>query len=243
MTAGDKDQEFAPINVDVDDRIPTSSARKPTQTVVQPVKSNNILVSTLLLVSLVALAGCVYLYLELQKANQTIVSNGDRILSVENQLSATGEEIGNSTVALQVKVSELTEKSKELWDQMDKLWASAWRRNQQEIKALQTSVKDFQTDVNKVVGDVNKRVDNAESDNQQLVTRINSINGNISEQANNLLAVTVEQENLNKQDADKSKEIRELNEKIILLERRNTNLLQKLNELESQLKEVINKTV
>ncbi|MFC3120031.1 hypothetical protein [Agaribacter flavus] len=243
MATGDKDKDFAPINVDVDDRITVASARKSSSAPVVQVKSNNFLVGGLMLLTVAALGASTYLYLELDKANKTIADSAARILSVENQLSATGEEIGNSTVALQVKVGELTEKSNELWDQMDKLWASAWRRNQQEIKSLQSSVKTFQTDVNKVVGDINKRVDGAESDNQQLVSRINSINSNISEQANNILALTVEQENLNKQDGDKASKLRELNEKTILLERRNTNLLQKINELEKLVDELVKKTV
>ena len=67
-----------------------------------------------------------------------------RILQLENKLSATGEEIGESTVALQVKVTELTNKTNELWEQMDKLWASAWRRNQQEIADLGDRVGNVQ---------------------------------------------------------------------------------------------------
>ncbi|WP_448568425.1 hypothetical protein [Thalassotalea ganghwensis] len=62
-----------------------------------------------------------------------------RIAKLEQQLSATGEEIGESTVALKVKLEALTEKTNELWSEMDKLWASAWRRNQSEIKELRAN--------------------------------------------------------------------------------------------------------
>ena len=51
-------------------------------------------------------------------------------------MSATGEEIGESTVALKVKLEAISEKTELLLTEMDKLWASAWRRNQTEIKAL-----------------------------------------------------------------------------------------------------------
>ncbi|NCP64885.1 MAG: hypothetical protein GW763_06980 [Paraglaciecola sp.] len=59
-----------------------------------------------------------------------------RITDLERRLSATGEEMDQSAVALQVKVAELTQKTNELWEQMDKLWASAWRRNQSDIADL-----------------------------------------------------------------------------------------------------------
>jgi len=57
-----------------------------------------------------------------------------RVSELERRLSATGEEMDQSAGALRVTVSELSDKTDELWDQMDKLWASAWRKNQAEIK-------------------------------------------------------------------------------------------------------------
>ena len=44
--------------------------------------------------------------------------------------------MGESTVALKVKLEAVSEKTELLLSEMDKLWASAWRRNQTEIKAL-----------------------------------------------------------------------------------------------------------
>lgn len=87
----------------------------------------------------VALAGCgasYWLYQQSLIQNDALNSAKQRIAELERRLSATGEEIGQSAVALQVKVTELNEKTDELWVQMDKLWASAWRRNQADIESL-----------------------------------------------------------------------------------------------------------
>lgn len=63
-----------------------------------------------------------------------------RIASLEEQLSATGEEMGESSVVIKARLKSLTEKSEQLWEQMDKLWASAWRKNQAEIKTVQANL-------------------------------------------------------------------------------------------------------
>jgi len=63
-----------------------------------------------------------------------------RITDLESRLSATGEDMDQSAAALQIKVSELSVRTEDLWEQMDKLWASAWRRNQTEIGELSKTV-------------------------------------------------------------------------------------------------------
>jgi len=63
-----------------------------------------------------------------------------RIQELEDMLSATGEEMGESTVVIKARLTDLTERTEELWTQMDKLWASAWRRNQADIKELGTQI-------------------------------------------------------------------------------------------------------
>ncbi|MGQ8365747.1 hypothetical protein [Glaciecola sp. 1036] len=239
--ADNKDKDFAPINVDVNDRITTSSQRRPTQTTI--VKSNNWLVSSLIFVSVVAVAGCVYLFIQLQNANQTINSNIERLSSLESRLSATGEEMGESTVALQVKVGELSEKANELWEQMDKLWASAWRRNQQEIKELSNSVGNFKGDINKLVSVLDNKTKNLETQAQQLAGRISTLNATVNEQANSMLAASVERESLSENDTANASKVRDINEKLILLEQRNTNLLRQINELETKLEELIKRSV
>lgn len=90
-----------------------------------------------------ALAGASwFFYQENLKLQQLIGESENRIQQLENQLSATGEEMGESTIALKVKLEAISEKTEKLWSEMDKLWASAWRKNQSEIKALRsTSIK------------------------------------------------------------------------------------------------------
>ena len=93
-------------------------------------------------ISFIGLAGAAFFfYQENVKIQLHLLQSEERIQQLENQLSATGEEMGESTVALKVKLEAITKKSEELWSEMDKLWASAWRRNQSEIKELRSSSK------------------------------------------------------------------------------------------------------
>ncbi|MFT6194210.1 MAG: hypothetical protein ACJASU_001109, partial [Cognaticolwellia sp.] len=77
-----------------------------------------------------------YFYQQQVSTKNTLASSSARIQQLENQLSATGEEIGESTIALKLKLEAISEKTELLLSEMDKLWASAWRKNQEEIKAL-----------------------------------------------------------------------------------------------------------
>lgn len=75
-----------------------------------------------------------------------------RIAELERALSATGEEMGESAGAIRAKLTAVSERTDELWTQMDKLWASAWRRNQSEIKSLKeqtTKIASSQTKASK----------------------------------------------------------------------------------------------
>lgn len=243
MSSSSKDTDFAPINVDVNDRIP-AGAKKPAPP--RPENKSGPGSFLFILVLLIAIGACAasgYLFIELQRTQENMVANQNRIQTLENRLSATGEEMGNSTVELQVKLGELSEKTDELWEQMDRLWASAWRRNQEEIKSLNSDVVALKSNVTKSINDVTTKVNSAESGTQQLMTRINSLNSQISEQANNLLAVKVEYEGFTQTNTEQNGDIRALEEKILLLEKRNTSLLQKLNEVEGQVKELAVKTI
>ena len=74
--------------------------------------------------------------------SQALINNAEnRIAALEEQLSATGEEMGESTVAMKVRLEALSKKTEVLWVQMDKLWASAWRKNQSEIAILNKQMK------------------------------------------------------------------------------------------------------
>ncbi len=244
MSNNSKDKDFAPINVEISDRIPMSSQRQSSGTSTKVItKSNNGLVSLLMLISLTACGACGYLYWLHQQHVQTLNANEARILSLESKLSATGEEIGNSTVALQVKVTELSNRSEQLWEQMDKLWASAWRRNQQEIKAIEAGLGNFKKDVNTLIKQTETQVSTSADRIQQLQKRIDGVNGKVTTQSNDILGVNVEQEKIQSSLGKQSTELRQMAEKLILLEKRNTTLLQKLQQLEAKLNEVVSRSV
>lgn len=95
-----------------------------------------------ILLLVVLLAGAIgYGFYTMEQQQLVFTKAQERISDLERRLSATGEEMGESAVALQVRVTELSDKTEQLWEQMDKLWASAWRKNQSEIKDLSSSMK------------------------------------------------------------------------------------------------------
>ncbi len=94
--------------------------------------------STLLIYVLISCAAY-WVYQQNIKTNAIIASAEQRIASLEHQLSATGEEMGESAIEMKVRIETLGKTSDKLWEEMDKLWASAWRKNQSQIKALRKS--------------------------------------------------------------------------------------------------------
>ncbi len=96
--------------------------------------------STLLIYLLMGGAGY-WGYQQNIKTNEIINSAEQRIASLEHQLSATGEEMGESAIEMKIRIETLGKTSDKLWEEMDKLWASAWRKNQSQIKTLQRSSK------------------------------------------------------------------------------------------------------
>ena len=134
-------------------------------------------------------AGIGYTAYTIEQQKLVIIEAQKRIGDLENRLSATGEEMDQSAVALQVKVGELSAKTQDLWEQMDKLWASAWRRNQSEIKDLEASVKSEkaaveqsisavkgETDVNATtVGLLQEQLDNTNKTANRLAELINKV--------------------------------------------------------------------
>jgi chromosome segregation ATPase len=101
--------------------------------------------NTLLAIFLVVVSGAVgfstwWFYQNDIKTQAFIKASEMRIVELEKQLSVTGEEMGESTGAMKVRLEKLTIRSEELWIQMDKLWASAWRKNQADIATLNSKV-------------------------------------------------------------------------------------------------------
>lgn len=244
MSDNSKDKDFAPINVELSDRIPLTSKRQSSAPQTSDSsKSNMPMLVIAIIIALLACGSSAYLY-SLHQQNLASLSTAEkRIVSLENRLNATGEEMGNSTVALQVKVTELSARTEELWEQMDKLWASAWRRNQQEIKSLDGDLKGLQTNTNTLLKNMETKIASVSSANQQLQNRIDGVNTKVGTQANDMLAINVNQDEMQSTITKQSTELRQVAEKLILLEKRNTSLLQQLQQIEAKLTEVANKGV
>ena len=120
----------------------SKNSKQINKTVSPQSKSSSVSIFLTLIIYLALAGASWFFYQENLKLQQLISESENRIQQLENQLSATGEEMGESTIALKVKLEAISEKAEKLWSEMDKLWASAWRKNQSEIKALRsTSMK------------------------------------------------------------------------------------------------------
>ena len=94
------------------------------------------------IISLISIAsGSYFIYHQNKDFQAKLLASEQRIIELESALSATGEEMGESAGAIRAKLNAVTERTDELWTQMDKLWASAWRRNQSEIKKLRNQAE------------------------------------------------------------------------------------------------------
>ena len=188
---------------------------------------------------LVAIVGCGaagYLFTVTQKQNATLQNAEQRIQQLENKLSATGEEIGESTVALQVKVTELTNKTAELWEQMDKLWASAWRRNQKEIADLTDKVARDKKDLQESISQVARNVDGQKTQLATLKTSLDTV-------TDEMLAVNVQMEQVTAGNGERQQQVKNLGDKLALLEQRNNALSSRIASLESEIRDLATKVV
>lgn len=230
------------IRIDASDRTVQGNnpngAQPPAPTIVKA--NNQGLVISTLLIALIAAGASGFLYYTQQQSQMALDSATTRILELENRLSATGEEMGNSTVALQVKVGELANRAEELWGQMDKLWASAWRRNQKDIKDLSKVVEDnrtqAQSNVNTVTASVKKSINRV---NNQFDALQNDFNAT----KNEILSVSLELETMKQGLLSGQDTNSVINEKIAILEQRNTALRNKVAAMEKTLNSVSVKSV
>lgn len=159
-----------------------------------------------------------------------------RIANLENKLSATGEEIGESSVALQVKVTELGNRTNELWEQMDKLWASAWRRNQKEIAELADKVGNVQSNLNESISQVARNTDLQK-------TQLSALQSQLSAVADDLLALNVRLEQTAEQSAGFAQSQKTVADKLTLLEQRNNALSSRISTLENEIREIATQMV
>ncbi|USE68356.1 hypothetical protein CTT31_04165 [Pseudoalteromonas maricaloris] len=115
----------------------TSAPKESTKQTSQPAKGMGMM-NWLGAISIIALAAAAFaLYQQNLTTQAQLLESTKRIAELEHTLTATDEEMDLSAGAMQAKLNTLTERTDELWSQMDKLWASAWRRNQSDIKKLE----------------------------------------------------------------------------------------------------------
>lgn len=251
MANNSKNDEFPTIRLDEEDRrdyqtkrqaspsksaTPSSSLSSSTPSPAPTSGGSGIWMVLVALIAFAACGGCYYLYTLLQQQKVVAQEAEKRILQLENKLSATGEEIGESTVALQVKVTELTNKTNELWEQMDKLWASAWRRNQKEIADLGDRVGNVQNALNKNISGVSDDV-------KTQAAAVGSVKNQLASLADELLAVNVQLEQALSDKQSAQKDVRNLSDKLSVLEQRNTTLSGRITSLENEIREIATKVV
>lgn len=250
MSSNSRNDDFPTIRLDDEDRRDyqkkqsSASAAAPSHSSTsdkQPAKTKSSGGSTFvltlsLLIALGASGGCYFLY-DLSQKQQVVMADAERrIEQLENKLSATGEEIGESTVALQVKVTELSNKTNELWEQMDKLWASAWRRNQKEISDLSEKVDANKANVNESISQVARNAD-------QQKTQLSALQTQLSAVADDLLALNVRMEQTSELASQFGQSKKVVNDKLALLEQRNNSLSSRIGALENEIREMATQLV
>lgn len=241
MSQNDKD--FAPINIEVDERRPSGNRKEQSTNTPEVSGGSNVLTSIVLVAAIAACAFSGYLYTQLEQAKIVAADSKNRLDSLEKRLSATGEEMDNSAIALSVKVTELSEKTDVLWGEMDKLWASAWRRNQEDIKTLTNTLNNTKGTLDSDVNTIQASLADAATDIQQTLNRLNGLNEQLATQANDILAANVNAEQAGEKVSEQSSKLKALGDKISALESKNSNLLDKISDLESLLLEIARKTV
>jgi chromosome segregation ATPase len=172
-----------------------------------------------LLVVIVAAAG----YWSAQQY-KVLQQSQNRIAELESRLSATGEDMDQSAAALQVKVSELSAKTEDLWSQMDKLWASAWRRNQSEIGELNKTVMSLKASTEKSTKSLSSETANNN-------TSISLAKERLENQANLLKQLNDKFGQINNIDADFEQQLASLREKLISTALANNDLTNQIDDL------------
>ncbi len=87
-----------------------------------------------LLLGLATAAVAALLYQQTVRLDTALAQANLRIADLEGKLSVTGDNVNQSSAAMQVKI-------KELGGEVDKLWASAWRKNDARLTELESGMK------------------------------------------------------------------------------------------------------
>lgn len=183
--------------------------------------------SWLIFILILAILSSAFAYWSVQQ-QKVLIQAQQRISELERRLSATGEELDQSAVAIQVKVTELSQKTEDLWGQMDKLWASAWRRNQSEIGDINAELKKISSSNDSALKSLGLKIE------QQDVSLVN-LNNKVT-QINLSMQVSQDaQEQLKRTNQNNEQQLTSLREKLLSSALGNNNLTIKVEELESKL--------
>jgi chromosome segregation ATPase len=186
------------------------------------------------LIALASAGAAGWLFQQLQIQVERANSAEDRIAGLESKLSATGEEIGDTTVALQIKVTELSNKSNELWEQMDKLWASAWRRNQKDITDLTSKVEDQ-------IASLKNNISAVTSSTNINISSVADARSQVENLTSEVLSLNVQLERAAATDASTRRDLQNTTEKLSLLEQRNAALVTQTKQLENEIRTIATK--
>lgn len=186
------------------------------------------------LIALASVGAAGWLFQQLQIQVERANSAEERIAGLESKLSATGEEIGDTTVALQIKVTELSNKSNELWEQMDKLWASAWRRNQKDITDLTSKVEDQ-------LASLNNNISAVTSSTNINTSSVADARSQVENLTSEVLSLNVQLERAAATDASTRRDLQNTTEKLSLLEQRNAALVTQISQLENEIRTIATK--
>lgn len=193
----------------------------------QPKKSgaSSFLVFLVFIIAAGAAGASYWLYEQKRIQDNVIADAENRILELERRLSATGEEMDQSAVALQVKVTELSEKTDTLWNEMDKLWASAWRKNQSEIKGLDKKIDVQGVNLAKQMSGLQSDVISSTTNMAVLQEQVDGVNNKNADINKSLQEVALGSNGL-------KQEIEDLQSKLTAIERVNNDVSRKIADLE-----------
>lgn len=191
----------------------------------KPSGSNTLGLVLAMLIAIAACAASYWLYQQHLTQQSALTDAQQRIEELERRLSATGEEMGESAVALQVKVTELSNKTQELWDQMDKLWASAWRKNQSDIKALNGSISKTSNEVTQQLKTLSSDININSTNFALLQEQLDSQLGKTQQLADTLASTKMSSDNFEQQ-------LAKLQNRITSITQANNNLANQISELE-----------
>ncbi|WP_394224761.1 hypothetical protein [Pseudoalteromonas spongiae] len=190
-------------------------------------------------ISIIALAAGGYTLYQQNLATQVqLAASNQRIAELESALSATGEEMGESAGAIKAKVSALSKRTDELWTQMDKLWASAWRRNQSEIKQLKDQASDITKNQKTAQANVSSELKTLSQNHTELTLKLSVLEE--QQQAtkalkNQLSAVNTELDQIKSKSQGRDAKQVEIGGSIAELEMTQNALAEQLQRLESKL--------